>query len=57
MKRIIQTRLIIFMLLGLLSLLVIVNFVMAIGAKRQARTIISERLRDLSMDVTEWRNS
>jgi len=43
------------MTLGLLSLLIIVNFVMAIGAKRQARTIISERLRDLSMDVTEWR--
>jgi len=45
------------MALGLLFLLVIVNLVMAIGAKRQARTIIAERLRDLSMDVTEWRSS
>ena len=45
------------MMLGLLSLLVIVNLVMAIGAKRQARTIIGARLRDLSMDVTEWRES
>ena len=43
------------MTLGLLSLLIIVNLVMAIGAKRQARIVISERLRDLSMDVTEWR--
>ncbi|MBR4254365.1 MAG: SpoIIE family protein phosphatase [Lentisphaeria bacterium] len=55
MKRIIQTRLFLFMTLGLLSLLIIVNLVMAIGAKRQARIVISERLRDLSMDVTEWR--
>ena len=57
MKRIIQTRLFIFMTLGLLSLLIIVNLVMTIGAKRQARTIIGERLRDLSLDVTEWRES
>ena len=45
------------MTLGLLSLLIIVFLVMAVGAKRQARTIISERLRDLSLDVTEWRNN
>lgn len=57
MKRIIQTRLFLFMTLGLLSLLLIVNLVMAIGAKRQARVIIGERLRDLSLDVTEWREN
>ena len=57
MKRIIQTRLFLFMALGLLSLMVVVGLVMTVGAKRQARTIIAERLRDLSMDVTEWRNS
>ena len=57
MKRIIQTRLFLFMALGLLSLMVVVGVVMTVGAKRQARTIIAERLRDLSMDVTEWRNS
>ncbi len=57
MKRIIQTRLFFFMMLGLLSLLTIVSLVMAVGAKRQARTIIAERLRDLSMDVTEWREN
>ena len=57
MKRIIQKRLFIFMILGLLSLLLIVNLVMAIGAKRQARTVIADRLRDLSMDVTEWRDN
>ena len=57
MKRIIQTRLFLFMALGLLSLLVIVNMTMSVGAKRQARTIIAERLRDLSMDVTEWREN
>ena len=45
------------MALGLLSLMVIVGVIMTVGAKRQARTIISERLRDLSMDVSEWRNS
>ena len=45
------------MALGLLSLLVIVNMTMSVGAKRQARTIIAERLRDLSMDVTEWREN
>ena len=44
------------MTLGLLSLLVIVYLVMAIGAKRQARVLIGERLRDLSLDVTEWRD-
>ena len=57
MKRIIQTRLFIFMMLGLLSLLIIVYLVMAVGAKRQARVIIVERLRDLSLDVTEWRDN
>ena len=57
MKRIIQTRLFLFMTLGLLSLLVIVNMVMSIGAKRQARVIIGARLRDLSLDVTEWRDN
>ena len=57
MKRIIQTRLFFFMSLGLLSLLIIVYLVMAVGAKRQARVIISERLRDLSMDVNEWRDN
>ena len=45
------------MTLGLLSLLIFVWIVMTVGAKRQARTIISERLRDLSVDVTEWRES
>ena len=45
------------MTVGLLSLLLIVNMVMLVGAKRQARTIISDRLRDLSVDVTEWRES
>ena len=45
------------MTLGLLSLMVVVGVVMTVGAKRQARTIIAERLRDLSMDVTEWRES
>jgi len=45
------------MMLGLLSLLIIVYLVMAVGAKRQARVIIVERLRDLSMDVTEWRDN
>ena len=56
MKRIIQTRLFLFMALGLLFLLLIVNMVMSISAKRQARTIIADRLRDLSLDVTEWRD-
>ena len=45
------------MMLGLLCLLIIVYLVMAVGAKRQARVIIAERLRDLSMDVTEWREN
>jgi len=44
------------MTLGLMSLLVFVGLVMSIGAKRQARTIIGERLRDLNVDVTEWRD-
>ena len=57
MKRIIQTRLFLFMALGLLFLMVVVGVVMTVGAKRQARTIITERLRDLSLDVTEWRES
>ena len=57
MKRIIQTRLFLFMTLGLLSLLIIVFLVMTIGAKRQARTIISARLQDLSKEVTEWRDN
>ena len=30
---------------------------MAVAAKRQARVIIADRLRDLSMDVTEWRDN
>ena len=45
------------MVLGLLTLLLFVGLVMSIGAKRQARTIIAERLRDLNVDVTEWRES
>ena len=53
MKRIIQTRLFIFMTLGLLSLLIIVYMVTAIGAKRQARTVISACLKDLRKEVTE----
>lgn len=57
MKRIIQTRLFLFMTLALLILLIIVNYVMTLSAKRQARTIIASRLRDLSMDVTEWRDN
>lgn len=57
MKRIIQTRLFFFMMLSLLSLLIIVYLVMAAGAKRQARTIIAGRLRDLSLDVSEWRET
>jgi len=55
MKRIIQTRLFLFMTLGLLSLLIIVFLVMTIGAKRQARTVISSCLKDLSKEVTERR--
>ena len=57
MKRIIQTRLFLFMALGLLFLLIIINMIMVVGAKRQARKIISERMRDLSLDVTEWREN
>ena len=57
MKRIIQTRLFIFMTLGLLSLLLIVCLVMAFAAKHQARVIIGERLLDLSREVTEWRDN
>ncbi|MBP5586031.1 MAG: SpoIIE family protein phosphatase [Lentisphaeria bacterium] len=57
MKRIIQTRLLLFMTLGLLSLLIVVFLVMTVGAKRLARVTITERLRDLSMDVTEWRSN
>ena len=53
MKRIIQTRLFIFMTLGLLSLLIIVYLVTAIGAKRQARVVISACLKDLRKEVTE----
>ncbi len=45
------------MSLGLLSLLIVVFFVMTVGAKRLARETIMERLRDLSMDVTEWREN
>ena len=45
------------MMLSLLCLLIIVYLVTAVGAKRQARVIIAERLRDLSMDVTEWREN
>ena len=57
MKRIIQTRLFIFMTLGFLFMLAFVFLVTTVAAKRQARTIISDRLRDLSLDVTEWRES
>ena len=57
MKRIIQTRLLLFMTLGLLSLLIVVFLVMTVGAKRLAGETITERLRDLSMDVTEWRSN
>jgi len=45
------------MMLGLLSLLFIVNMVMAIGSKRQAHVVIAQRLIDLSMDVNEWRDN
>ncbi len=45
------------MTLGLLSLLIVVFLVMTAGAKRLARDTITERLRDLSMDVTEWREN
>ncbi len=45
------------MMLGLLSLLIIVYLVMAVAAKRQAHMIIADRLRDLTMDVTEWRDN
>lgn len=57
MKRIIQTRLFIFMTLGFFFMLAFVFLVTTVAAKRQARTIISDRLRDLSLDVTEWRES
>ena len=57
MKRIIQTPLFIFMTLGFLCMLFFVFVVTTIAAKRQARNIISSRLRDLSLDVTEWRES
>ena len=43
------------MTLGLLFLLIIVFLVMTIGAKRQARTVISSCLKDLSKEVTERR--
>ena len=43
------------MTLGLLFLLIIVFLVTAVGAKRQARTIISANLKDLSKEVTERR--
>jgi len=45
------------MTLGLLFLLIFLWIVMTVGTKRQARTIISDRLRDLNIDVTEWRES
>jgi serine phosphatase RsbU (regulator of sigma subunit) len=57
MKRIIQTRLFFFMTLGLLSLLIIVYLVTAIGAKRQARTVISACMKDLCKEVTEKRDT
>lgn len=57
MKRIIQTRLFLFMTLGLLFLMAVVYLVTAIGAKRQARVIIADRLQDLSKEVTEWRDN
>ena len=49
MKRIIQTRLFLFMTLGLLSLLIIVFLVMAIGAKRQAQECVREIAERLGM--------
>ena len=57
MKRIIQTRLFLFMTLGFLCMLSFVFVVTTFAAKRQARNVISARLRDLSLDVTEWRNN
>ena len=57
MKRIIQTRLFLFMTLGLLFLMAVVYLVTAIGAKRQARVIIADRLQDLRKEVTEWRDN
>ncbi len=57
MKRIIQTRLFLFMTLGLLFLLIVVYLVTAVGAKRQARVIIADRLQDLSKEVSEWRDN
>ena len=45
------------MTLGFLCMLFFVFVVTTIAAKRQARNIISSRLRDLSLDVTEWRES
>ena len=45
------------MTLGLLSLLIFVGIVMTAGAKRQVRSVISARLRDLRSDVAEWRES
>jgi methyl-accepting chemotaxis protein len=57
MKRIIQTRLFLFMTLGLLFLLILVYLVMAFAAKRQARIEISARVLDLSREVNEWRDN
>ena len=45
------------MTLGFLCMLFFVFVVTTIAAKRQARNIISSRLRDLSMDVNDWRES
>lgn len=45
------------MTLGLLFLLIVVFLVTAVGAKRQARVIIAERLQDLSKEVSEWRDN
>ena len=56
MKRIIQTRLFLFMTLGLLFLLIIVFVVTAFSAKRQARMIVNACLKDLSKEVTEKRD-
>lgn len=45
------------MTLGLLFLLIVVYLVTTVGAKRQARVIIAERLQDLSKEVSEWRDN
>ena len=55
MKRIIQSRLFLFMAGGFVVMFICVSLIMSVGAKRQARAVIADRLRDLSLDVTSWR--